>query len=327
MDIFKQTPIIFVGGKGGVGKTTISASIASKLAYEKKKTLIVSTDPAHSLGDVLNIQLNATPKQITPYLYAQELDAKKITDEHFKNIEDTLQGYAKPEMFGKIKEHLELSKESPGASEAAILESICKIITNEQEYEHIVFDTAPTGHTIRLLSLPSIMSAWTDGLMSRQKNRNQLKEAASVFWKKKEDDEHNPFKPTTQNRWDKAMEKLDERKKLFQDANLVLKDSKKCKIFLVMIPQVLPLEETLRTLKQLEYFSMDCGGVFANQIIPKSQTEEFWQIQVQKQHEILEIIEQKVENKNIFFVELSSKDLRGEEKLRDIEYKIENSYM
>lgn len=318
---FIDTPIVFIGGKGGVGKTTVSSSIALKLAKQNKKTLIISTDPAHSLGDVLNTKLSSDIKKIDNFLYAQELDSKKITDEHFKNIEDTLRGYAKPEMFHKIKEHLELSKHSPGASEAAMLEAICNILVKKSDFKHIIFDTAPTGHTMRLLAMPSIMSAWTDGLMSRQVNKQNLKNAAENFWKDKKSDK-NPFSPTLQNRWDRAYEKLNQRKELFEKANIVLKQGSLCKVYLVLIPQILPLHETKRALKQLKDFKIECGGIFINQIIPPNQTEIFWKKQLEKQKQILTEID--TLNVKKIFIQLSSKNLQGADELTNIALKFNN---
>lgn len=316
------TPIMFVGGKGGVGKTTISTSLAIKLAKQKKKTLLISTDPAHNLGDIFDKKLNSEIINLDTYLDVLELNPTKITDEHFSGIEETLRGYAKPEMFGKIKEHLELSKHSPGAEEAAMLEAICKLMEKRDLYEHIIFDTAPTGHTMRLLSLPSIMNAWTDGLMSRQQNRENLKDAASEFWKKKKDDKFNPFKPTLQNRWDKAYERLNQRKELFAKTSEVLKDGLTCKVFLVMIPQILPLEETKRALNQLQSFKINCGGIFINQIIPKNQTEDFWIKQAKKQDQILDKIDNDFKDIDKFYINLSSNDLRGLEELGKLEFSL-----
>ncbi len=310
-------PILFVGGKGGVGKTTISAYLALKISQSGKKTLIISTDPAHSLGDVFDIKLSSTPKNIAPNLDGLELDNEKITKEHFASIESTLKSYSKPEMFGKIKEHLELSMQSPGASEAATLELICKFLTQKSEYEHIIFDTAPTGHTMRLLELPSLMSAWSNSLLSRQKEQDRFASSAAKFWEKKKDDKHNPFTPTKMQRWEKAMEKINERKELFSKANEVLKDKNKCAVFLVSIAQRLPLEETKRAVLSLKKFRIKCGGVVLNQIIPNEQKEEFWRAQVRKQSEILKEFE-KVEAKK-FFIKLSSKDLRGVKALEALE--------
>ena len=166
-------PIIFVGGKGGVGKTTTAAALASQFASQQQKTLIISTDPAHSLGDVLDMKLNNEKTAISPYLDAIELNPDVIVDAHFAQVERTIMAYANPDMMPKIREHLRLSKSAPGAQEAAMLESMCQhlvaaidISNNEiDSYEHIIFDTAPTGHTLRLLVLPEMMGAWTDGLL------------------------------------------------------------------------------------------------------------------------------------------------------------------
>lgn len=314
------SPIIFVGGKGGVGKTTISASIASKLSFLGKKTLIISTDPAHSLGDALKIKLNQNITFINENLDAIELDPIAITNSHFENIQSVLKGYADPKMYPKIKEHLKLSQQSPGAQEAAILENICKIITQDiKKYDHVVFDTAPTGHTIRLLMLPNLMSAWTDGLLRHQKDQEKLKNAAKVFWDKKPDYKFNPFKPSLEDRWQKATRILDERKNLFKEASQILQNNQICKVFLVMVPEILPYEETFRTTQELENLQINCGGIFVNQIIPKEQKDDFWQIKAQKQNEILEKIDKNFNNYQIYKCLLSSKDLRGTQILKDLD--------
>lgn len=313
-------PIIFVGGKGGVGKTTISASIASKLAASGKKTLIISTDPAHSLADALDVKLSNKIKNVSANLDALELDPTQITDEHFKNIEETLKTYSKPEMFAKIKQHLELSKDTPGAQEAALLERVCQLLTDRKDYEHIVFDTAPTGHTVRLLSMPSIMSAWSEGLMRHQKDREKVADAAKVFWQKKENYEHNPFAPSKELRWRQALKRLDARKELFNKANRVLKDANLTSIYLVMIPQALPLFETLRANETLEKFGINVGGIFINQIIPQAQSDAFWQAQIKKQDEILAKFHSALPKTKKFYVMLSKEDLRGVDKLANLKF-------
>ena len=173
-------PIIFVGGKGGVGKTTTAAALASHYASQQKKTLIVSTDPAHSLGDVLNIRLSNEKTAVTAYLDAIELNPDIIVDAHFAQVERTITAYANPDMMPKIREHLRLSKSAPGAQEAAMLESMCQHLVSaaDANYEHIIFDTAPTGHTLRLLVLPEMMGAWTDGLLAQQRRQAKLRSVA-----------------------------------------------------------------------------------------------------------------------------------------------------
>lgn len=319
MNLNTLSPIIFVGGKGGVGKTTLSSSIAVKLAKSRKKTLIISTDPAHSLSDALDVKLSSKIKNVCENLDAMELDPDEIVNEHFNQIEQTLRTYAKPEMFAKIKEHLRLSKDTPGAYEAAMLEKICRLISDRGDYEHIVFDTAPTGHTMRLLFMPSVMSAWTDGLLKHQKKREEVADAAKIFWQNKPDYEFNPFAPSREQRWQKAMVKLNERKELFLKANEILKDSKMTQVFLVMIPEALPLFETIRAVNILNEFKISLGSILINQIIPSSQNDEFWQIKVKKQGEILQQISSQLSHVKKHKIYLKADDLRGEKTLNDIE--------
>ena len=84
-------------------------------------------------------------------------------------------------MMPKIREHLRLSKSAPGAQEAAMLESMCQYLVAAAGagYEHIIFDTAPTGHTLRLLVLPEMMGAWTDGLLAQQRRQAKLRSVAT----------------------------------------------------------------------------------------------------------------------------------------------------
>lgn len=110
----QDRPLLFVGGKGGVGKTTHAASLACRLAALGRKVLVVSTDPAHSLGDVLQEKLSGTARALDDNLSALELDPSRMVDEHFAAVEKTIAAYARPEMLPRLREHLEAAKSSPG---------------------------------------------------------------------------------------------------------------------------------------------------------------------------------------------------------------------
>ncbi|WWT75059.1 ArsA-related P-loop ATPase [Lautropia mirabilis] len=101
----QDRPLLFVGGKGGVGKTTHAASLACRLAALGRKVLVVSTDPAHSLGDVLQEKLSGTARALDDNLSALELDPSRMVDEHFAAVEKTIAAYARPEMLPRLREH------------------------------------------------------------------------------------------------------------------------------------------------------------------------------------------------------------------------------
>lgn len=316
----RHQPIIFVGGKGGVGKTTTSAALASHFAEQQQKTLIISTDPAHSLGDVLNVPLNNQATKINDYLYALELNPEQIVDEHFAQVEKTIKGYANPEMLPKVREHLQLSKTAPGAIEAAMLEAMCHYLVdaNAQGYEHIIFDTAPTGYTLRLLMLPEMMSSWTDGLLAQQRRQAKLKSVANHLdiHKKnqdvlKKDGLKNPFTIHQPDRWEQAVSVLEKRKQLFRQAGQLLHDANKTAIILVMIADVLPLAETKRAIHQLKQAGLSPCAVVVNQLIHGNQTDEFWQSRYQRQQQLLKDIDLGFTDYPIYAIFLQKSDVRG----------------
>lgn len=320
-----HTPIIFVGGKGGVGKTTTAAALASKFAEQQQKTLIVSTDPAHSLGDVFAMNLASSsaknkPKALTEYLDALELDPDLIIDEHFARVEKTISSYANPDMMPKIREHLQLSKSAPGAQEAAMLEAICRYLVDSVEqgiYQHIIFDTAPTGHTLRLLMLPEMMEAWTDGLLTQQRRQAKLKGAAdNLTTKKTKSTLSNPFedaKPV--DKWQQAVDVLNARKNLFKKAGELLHDRQKTAVVLVLTADNLPIEETRRAVNQLKEAKLAPAALVVNQLIEAEQNDKFWQNRAIRQQSLVKDIESYFIDYPIYGIYLQPSDVRGREAL------------
>ncbi|WP_300394002.1 ArsA family ATPase [uncultured Psychrobacter sp.] len=322
-----QQPIIFVGGKGGVGKTTTATALASQLASQQKKTLIISTDPAHSLGDVLSTKLNNKKTAISPYLDAIELNPDVIVEAHFAQVERTITAYANPDMMPKIREHLRLSKSAPGAQEAAMLESMCQHLVSaaEEGYEHIIFDTAPTGHTLRLLVLPEMMGAWTDGLLAQQRRQAKLRSVATRLDKNddknnrlKDKDVANPFEKQKPDRWEQAVAVLERRKALFRQAAKLLHDHKKTAIVLVMTADILPLVETKRAIEQLESANLKPAAIVVNQLIHPEQQDTFWQQRANRQQQIMDDIATTFKRYPLSAIYLQQTDIRGFEALSEL---------
>ena len=171
-DYFKfnkdNTTFIFVGGKGGVGKTSVSSATALWLAEQGKKTLIVSTDPAHSLADSLEVPIGSYPREIKTNLFAVEIDPDEAMAQKQAQLES--QKAANPESAGGLlgmdflSDQLDMASSSPGADEAAAFEMFMGVM-NSDEFDVVVFDTAPTGHTLRLLSFPEVMDSWVGKIM------------------------------------------------------------------------------------------------------------------------------------------------------------------
>lgn len=154
----------FFVGKGGVGKTSVAASYAAYLSAQGYKTLIVSLDPAHNLGDILNIKLSDKISQVSENLFAREVDIEREISSYLNEIASKLRMTYRYLSVLNIDSYFNVLRFSPGMEEQATLEAIKRHIFSD-EFDFVLFDTAPTGHTLRVLSLPSISVIWVNELM------------------------------------------------------------------------------------------------------------------------------------------------------------------
>jgi arsenite-transporting ATPase len=162
-----STKFLFFTGKGGVGKTSLACATAVKLADEGKKVLLISTDPASNLEDVLDssVKNEITPHKTLGTLFTININPEISADEYRHRVTDPLQGVASVEEIIKVNEQLS----GACTTEIASFDEFSRFITGEgnpQTYDVIIFDTAPTGHTIRLLELPA---AWDNFLTDNPK--------------------------------------------------------------------------------------------------------------------------------------------------------------
>ena len=152
---------IFVGGKGGVGKTTTSCCLSVQLAKVRPNVLIVSTDPAHNLSDAFGQKFGREPVKVNGYdnLFCMEVDSSGDQEWEALEAAQAAQGVAADGLesgVGSIMKDLMTSV--PGIDEAMAFAELMKMV-QEMNYSTIVFDTAPTGHTLRLLSFPKTMES------------------------------------------------------------------------------------------------------------------------------------------------------------------------
>src|SRR5690625_5080785 len=222
--------IIFLGGKGGVGKSTSAAGLAWKLAEEGNRTLLVSTDPPHNLGDIFGQSIGGKIKKIIGSLFALEIDPDMETTNYINSVKENIKGTVHSSMMEEVNRQLDTAKASPGADEAALFDKLISIILEEREkYDKIVFDTAPTGHTIRLLSLPELMGVWIEGLLQKRKKTNENYSQLLNDEEPVEDPIYDVLK-TRQERFAKARE--------------ILLNAKETDFIFVLNPERLPIMET-----------------------------------------------------------------------------------
>ncbi|MDM7482408.1 MAG: ArsA family ATPase [Halomonas sp.] len=292
--------LLWVGGKGGVGKTTVAASLAVLAASRGKRVLVVSTDPAHSLGDVFDRQLGDTPRRLLPNLDAMEIDPDREVEAHLARVVAQMRRYAAPEMMQELERQMRLTRQSPGTQEAALLERLARLmVDDEAPYDVIIFDTAPTGHTLRLLTLPEAMAAWTDGLLAHNRKSAELGKVLEHLTPKRGRDVATPFDDPTQDPLEDLDERtrdvastLIERRRLFHQARRRIEDKSACSFLFVMTPERLPILETDRAVKALEEVGIPVAGVLINRVIPADADGEFLAARRQQEATYLARIEQ-----------------------------------
>lgn len=263
LDFFHKK-IYFVGGKGGVGKSTTSAALAYYLSTQKKKVLLVSTDPAHNTGDLFHVELDGSITRIKDSLDVLEINSESESKRYIDEVKNNLKGLVKATMVEEVHRQIDLAAGTPGAEEAALFDKITSIILDEVEnYDAIIFDTAPTGHTIRLLTLPEIMGVWMDGMLER---RRQVNEKNYHRWMEDGEKLEDPI-----------YEKLQARRRKFTRVRDYLLNPDNTEYIFVLNAERLPILETNKAIEVLGQHQISVNTVVVNKLIPNEADGSFLQ--------------------------------------------------
>jgi arsenite-transporting ATPase len=266
--------ILFFGGKGGVGKTTVSAATALAMANEGKKVLLVSTDPAHNLGHLFERKIGPNPVRLAPQLDGMELDPEQTVEEHLQEVTAALRRLMPTHLLGEVDKHMELSRDAPGMQEAAILERIAAVVEQGRaNYDVVIFDTAPSGHTARLMALPEMMSAWTEGLIKRRDKADSFTAVLRGMGSDKEE-RNKLFGETlasgdsTGDRENRIRQLLNRRRQRFAGLRDVLMDAEQTAFIIVLAAERLPVLETIELHTHLKRAGVKAGGLVVNKRLP-----------------------------------------------------------
>ncbi|MEN1967090.1 ArsA family ATPase [Lentibacillus sp. N15] len=295
--------IIFVGGKGGVGKSTSAAAIAWKAAKEGYKTLLVSTDPAHNLGDIFDQKIGGKQTWITNQLAALEIDPETETNNYIKGVKENIKGVVHSGMMEEVHRQLDTAKASPGADEAALFDKLITIILEDSsKFDKLVFDTAPTGHTIRLLSLPELMGIWIKGMLEKRQKTNEN------YTQLLHDGE--PVE-------DPIYEVLKTRQKRFSKAREILLDGKRTGFIFVLNPERLPILETRKAIQLLDKYHLHVRTLIVNKVLPSDADGAFLSQRKEHEKQYLKMIKDTFLDKYLLYVPLFTHDITSKEQLEN----------
>ncbi|MFB6159933.1 MAG: ArsA family ATPase [Haloferacaceae archaeon] len=255
---------VFFGGKGGVGKTTVSSAYAHKCARAGLETLLVSTDPAHSTADVFDQAFGDEPTPVEGYesLSVLEIDPDEAVDEHLMEIKRALGDQVSASIVNEIDRQIELAHRTPGAQEAALFDRFVDVMRERDAYDRVVFDTSPTGGTLRLLALPEYLGGWIDRLRSKREASIDRYERAAIGGRE----------PRRTALGDPILARLEERKETFEFAGRTLRED--AAFFLVLNPDELSLRETRRTVEHLTERDLGVEGLVMNRLTPSPDADE-----------------------------------------------------
>ena len=273
-DLLKKR-ILFFGGKGGVGKTTCASAMALAASRAGKRVLLVSTDPAHSTSDIFERPFSADEREILPGLSGLELDADLEARRYVDRAKSEIARLFSTAVAKEAERQIELASSMPGVEEVALFDRMSDLVVERFDaYDLIVFDTAPTGHTLRLLRMPEMVSAWIGALSKRRrallsldKDLDQLRQTPAAI--APEDD---PILKTLEAR----REKLEQVRARLMQHNFT-------GFVLVMIPERLSIEETARAVEVLRASTVNVCGVVVNRVLPDAPEGAFLQARRQQE--------------------------------------------
>merc|ERR1712137_310590 len=239
---------IFAGGKGGVGKTTSSCSIAIELAKTRDSVLIISTDPAHNLSDAFNQKIESTPTKIQGI---DNLSAMEVSTKIDKENVLSMMGGATDQLgISSLLE--EFGSAMPGIDEAMSFAEVMKLVMS-LDFSVVVFDTAPTGHTLRFLSFPVMLEK---GLAKFSQMKNNFGGLFQQFGSM-----------MGMENTDQMDSRMDQMRSIVSQVNTEFKNPDLTTFVCVCIPEFLSLYETERLLQQLAKFHIDSHTIIINQIL------------------------------------------------------------
>lgn len=283
------TKYIFFTGKGGVGKTSIACATAVNLADSGKKVLLISTDPASNLQDVFNMELDNKGKEIkeVPNLTVVNLDPEQAAAEYRESVIAPFRGKLPESVITNMEEQLSGSC----TIEIAAFNEFSDFITNEEkrkDFDFIIFDTAPTGHTLRMLQLPS---AWNTFIAENTTGASCLGQLSG----------------------------LEDRKEVYKNAVSTLSDSTQTTMILVSRPDESPLKEVERSSNELLELNIVSQNLIINGVLENYDENDTVSKQLyQRQQNALNSRSEALLKLNTYIVPLRSYNMTGIDNIRNM---------
>jgi arsenite-transporting ATPase len=306
LDDLLAQQVVFFGGKGGVGKTTCSAAFALAASRRGKRVLLVSTDPAHSTADIFEHPIGGSEREILPQLTAIEIDAEQEARRYIADVKRDIERMFSPTVIRQAHRQIDLAAASPGLSEVALLDRMIDLIVGRSNlYDLIVFDTAPTGHTLQLLRMPEAITTWIQALV---KHRRAVVEI----------DRGSEQSAEAAAKADPVLDALERRRERVGRLRSIITDRKRTSFVLVMLPERIVIDETSRAAELLTEAGIDLGGLIVNRVLPDNLQGEFYLSRKAQERTYLDEIERRFRRFPRVVVRQLARDVYGTDPLAQV---------
>ncbi len=303
VDLLDKATLRFLlfGGKGGVGKTSSAAASALWAAEHGRETIVISTDPAHSLGDCFAQDISGgevIPIKGVKNLYGMEINPQKAYEEYKETAQqsDTGEIGSMGDMMG-LEDLADMN--APGSDEALAFSKVLEFI-HKCEYDLVVFDTAPTGHTLRLLGLPEMLDSFFGKLIKfRMRFSSMFSRLKSIFGRGDPKGE------------DRSLENLENLKVAINEARVELTDPTRTSFVIVMIPEAMAVSETERLLQTLYEYQIPSSHIIVNMVFPDIPNCQFCRARKTMQTQYLSQIHEIYDDFMITEIPLFEEEIRG----------------
>ena len=299
--------VIVHTGKGGVGKTSISAATALRCAEMGLKTIVISTDTAHSLADSLDKKIGPEPVEIYENLWAQEVDARYSMDKYWGRFQKYLVAmFSKNGVDDIVAEEVTIL---PGLEEGAHLLWINKYF-EDGEFDVLIVDAAPTAETLRLLSLPDVTRWWLERVLTLTRGAARILRPIGKVLNRNNKDSSIP----DDDAWEQVRNLFDTLDKVRD----LLADPEVASIRLVVNPEKMVIKETQRTYTYLNLYGYATDAIICNRIIPDEVTDPYFQMWKDKQKENIGFIDEAFGGLPVMKAPLFGGEVGGLETLRKL---------
>ena len=250
---------ILFGGKGGLGKTTLSAATSYWLAKKGKKVCVFSTDPQASLTDIFERRIFGQGEvEITKNLFALEIDADKRILEYQTEIRQKIKDMYKMDTIPEeVEEYINSSSAEPAMAESATFDAMVELMMSGR-YDYYIFDMMPHGHAIRFLGMADILDQWVAKILEVRKKAGEYKEAASVLGAQRGGLAQEDY----------VLKELEFIRERLDFVSKMVRDKTHTAFFYVLIPELMPILDTREALKMFKAFDVTVSGVVVNQVYP-----------------------------------------------------------